>query len=45
MNVVDVVPLKLIDDNNSEANLKLLDNNLSNHVERIKIEFSDIYEL
>jgi signal transduction histidine kinase len=36
-------PAKLADDNNSEENAKLLDNNLNNHVERIKIEFSDIY--
>lgn len=38
-------PVKLIDENNSEGNLKLLENNFSNHVERIKIEFSDIYTL
>jgi len=38
-------PVKLIDENNSEGNLKLLENNFSNHVERIKIEFADIYTL
>lgn len=37
------LPVKLI--NNSEDNIKLFDNNLNNHVERIKIEFSDIYSL
>jgi signal transduction histidine kinase len=37
-------PVKLADNNNSKENIKLIDNNLSNHVERIKIEFSDIYQ-
>jgi len=36
-------PVRLVDNNSSEENFKLADSNLNNHVERIKIEFSDIY--
>lgn len=38
-------PVKLIDDRKSKENGKLLENNLNNQVERIKVEFSDIYTL
>jgi len=36
-------PVKVVDNNSSEENFKLADRNLKNHVERIKVEFSDIY--
>jgi len=39
------LPVKLVDDNKFEEIVKLLNSNLSNHVERIKVEFSDIYML
>lgn len=39
------IPVKLIDENKNKENVKLIDNNLNSHVERIKIEFSDIYTL
>ena len=39
------LPVKLVDDNKFEEIVKLLNSNLSNHVERIKVEFSDIYTL
>lgn len=39
------LPVKLIDENKNKENVKLLDNNLNSYVERIKIEFSDIYTL
>lgn len=39
------LPVKLIDDSKNKENIKLLDNNLNSHVEKIKIEFSDIYKL
>ncbi|OOM07487.1 PocR ligand-binding domain-containing protein [Clostridium saccharobutylicum] len=39
------LPVRVVDDNNSEENIKLLNSNLSNYVERIKVEFSDIYKL
>lgn len=39
------LPVKLVDDNNSKQNVKLRNSNLSNYVERIKVEFSDIYTL
>lgn len=38
------LPVRVVDDNNSEQNVKLLNSNLSNYVERIKVEFSDIYK-
>jgi signal transduction histidine kinase len=37
------LPVKLVDDSNCEKNTKLLNSNLSTHVERIGVEFSDIY--
>jgi PAS domain S-box-containing protein len=39
------LPVRLIDDNNHKGNVKLLDNKLNSYVEKIKIEFSDIYTL
>lgn len=39
------LPVKLVDDDNSKENVKLLNSNLSNYVERISVEFSDIYTL
>lgn len=39
------LPVKLIDNSKSKKIAKLLHNNLSGHVERIKIEFSDIYTI
>ena len=36
-------PVKIVDSSNSRENFKLIDNNLSNYVEKIRIEFSDIY--
>lgn len=39
------LPVKLIDDSKNKENVKFLDNNLNSCVERIKIEFSDIYTL
>lgn len=39
------LPVKLAGENNSKENVKLLNSNLSNHVEKIKVEFSDIYTL
>ncbi|MFW2486942.1 PocR ligand-binding domain-containing protein [Clostridium chromiireducens] len=36
-------PVNVVDSSNSRENLKLIDNNLSNYIEKIKIEFSDIY--
>jgi len=36
-------PVKVVDISNSRENFKLVDNNLSNYVEKIRIEFSDIY--
>jgi len=37
------LPVKVVDYNNSKKNLKLIDNNLSNRVEKIRVEFSDMY--
>ena len=37
------LPVRVIDNNSSEENYKLADSNLNNQVERIKVEFSDIY--
>jgi PAS domain S-box-containing protein len=40
------LPVKLVDDNNNEENVRLLNSNLcNNNVERISVEFSDIYTL
>jgi PAS domain S-box-containing protein len=39
------LPVKLVEDNDHEENVRLLDNKLNNYVEKIKIEFSDIYSL
>ncbi|MEQ8155373.1 MAG: PocR ligand-binding domain-containing protein [Clostridiaceae bacterium] len=39
------LPVKLIDDSKNNENVKLLGNNLNSHVEKIEIEFSDIYTL
>lgn len=39
------LPVKLIYDNNHEENIKLFENRLNNYLEKIKIEFSDIYTL
>lgn len=39
------LPVKVVDDNNNKENVKLLNSNLSNCVERISVEFSDIYAL
>ncbi|MVX62513.1 PAS domain S-box protein [Clostridium chromiireducens] len=36
-------PVNVVDSSNSRENLKLIDNNLSNYIEKIRIEFSDIY--
>lgn len=35
--------VKVVDNNRSEENSKLAESNLNNNVERIKIDFSDIY--
>lgn len=37
--------VKLIYDNNYEENIELFDNRLNNYIEKIKIEFLDIYML
>lgn len=37
------LPVRVIDNNSSQENYKLADSNLDNQVERIKVEFSDIY--
>ncbi|MDR3598094.1 PocR ligand-binding domain-containing protein [Clostridium sp.] len=39
------LPVRLIDENNHKGNAKLLDNKLNSYIEKIKIEFSDIYTL
>jgi PAS domain S-box-containing protein len=39
------LPVKIVDENKSEENVNLRNNNLSDHVERIRIEFSDIYTI
>jgi PAS domain S-box-containing protein len=39
------LPVKLVDDSKHEENVRLLDNKLNSYVEKIKIEFSDIYSL
>lgn len=39
------LPVDLIDDSKNKENVKFLDNNLNSCVEKIKIEFSDIYTL
>lgn len=38
------LPVRLVDDTNNEKNVKLHNSNLCNNVERIRVEFSDIYE-
>lgn len=39
------LPIRIIDDAQSKENSKLFYNNINNHKERIKVEFSDIYDL
>lgn len=39
------LPIKIVKDNKKEDNANLYNNNLSDHVERIRVEFSDIYKL
>ena len=38
-------PVKVLDYDNSESKTELLKNTINNCVEKIKIEFSDIYKL
>lgn len=38
------IPVKIVDSNKSDENVNLFNGNLSNHVERIRVEFSDIYK-
>lgn len=39
------LPVRLAGESNSKENIKLFNSNLSNHVEKINVEFSDIYTL
>jgi PAS domain S-box-containing protein len=38
-------PVKIVDGNNSSENYKLVSNSLNNRVEKVRIEFSDIYAI
>ena len=39
------LPVKTVDNNKSEENVNLRNNKLSDHVEKIRVEFSDIYAI